>query len=109
MNDRTPGARPALSAADIAAELNVSRSVAYEIVRECRHVRFGRLLRVPRAAFDEWLAAHTFQPFGPRSLPVRLQATIVVRPSAPRRPTTEGSLIRPIVPRTKPLRERGTR
>jgi len=41
-----------LTAKDIAEELGVSRSLAYEIVRECARVVAGRTIRVSRAAFD---------------------------------------------------------
>ena len=47
-----------LTAGDIAARLGVSRSRIYQLVDDhtipC--VRFGRSIRVPRLAWDAWLA-----------------------------------------------------
>ena len=47
-------AKKYLSPKDIANELGVSRSRAYEIVRECRRLVIGRSLRVTRETFDAW-------------------------------------------------------
>jgi hypothetical protein len=44
-----------LTAADIACELQVSRAHAYRIIRNLVHFRAGRILRVPRAAFEVYL------------------------------------------------------
>ena len=47
-----------LTAEDIAARLGVSRSRVYQLVddRTIPCVRFGRSIRVPRLAWDAWLA-----------------------------------------------------
>ena len=44
-----------LTIADISAELQVSRSQARRIVRELLHYQVGRIIRVPRAAFEVYL------------------------------------------------------
>lgn len=51
MSKQTP--KGALSARDIGSDLGVSLTRAYEIVRECDHIRIGeRGLRVPREAYE---------------------------------------------------------
>jgi len=48
-----------MRAKDVIAELGVSKSRAYEIMRECSHVRFGRSVRVSRESLARWLAENT--------------------------------------------------
>jgi hypothetical protein len=46
----------------IAEILGVSRSHAYEIARQCVHLKAGRTVRVPESAWKGWLAAHLRPP-----------------------------------------------
>lgn len=47
---------------DIAAMLNISRTSAYNIVKEghFKVVRVGNAIRISKKSFDEWLDAQTF-------------------------------------------------
>jgi hypothetical protein len=51
-----------LRAEDIANELDVSRTRAYEIMRECTRVVTGRSVRVTPQAFAAWKERHTLGP-----------------------------------------------
>ncbi len=51
-----------LSPRDIAEEIGVSRSRAYEIARECTRIVVGRTIRVSRQAFDAWKKRHEESP-----------------------------------------------
>lgn len=52
-----------VSAAQVEAELGVSRSRAYQILRELPRVRTGkRGVRVSESAFRNWVMAHTEDP-----------------------------------------------
>jgi len=51
-----------LTADDIAAEIGVSRSRAYEIMKECQRLVTGRTIRVSRPAFEAWKRRHEEQP-----------------------------------------------
>lgn len=51
-----------LRAQDIADELGVSRTRAYEIMHECTRVLAGRSIRVTPQAFAAWKERHTWQP-----------------------------------------------
>jgi excisionase family DNA binding protein len=46
------------SVEEVAAQLGVSRGLAYELARrgEIPVLKLGRRMVIPRAAFDEWLA-----------------------------------------------------
>jgi excisionase family DNA binding protein len=48
-----------LTPAEVQAYLNISRNTVYELLRrnEIPHVRFGRLIRVPKAALCKSAAA----------------------------------------------------
>lgn len=51
-----------LTAAEIAAELHVSRRTAYDWIRRMPgRVYIGRTVRVPRWALDRFLEAHTWR------------------------------------------------
>lgn len=70
-----------LTAADVAAELQVSRRTAHGLMKQMTHVYAGRLLRVSRIAFDDWLAAQQREPIGVpfvgarfRTVPARMRA-----------------------------------
>jgi hypothetical protein len=109
-----------LSAKDIARELGISRSAAYEVIRQMPHVRCGRVVRVSSQAFARWRELNTVQPWQSStkdrvartggSGSVRASAAVVTRQAAPigRRPKLQlvtpsaAPSIRPIVPRTKP-------
>lgn len=45
---------------EVAAYLRVDKAAVYEMIRDgaLRHVRIGRLIRVPQSALDEFLAGH---------------------------------------------------
>jgi excisionase family DNA binding protein len=49
--------RMALTVEEAAAQLGVSRSLAYELVRsgDLPHIRVGNLVRVPRLALERWI------------------------------------------------------
>ena len=55
------GERALLRAAEVAEILGVGRWKAYELMatNELPVVRIGRLVRVPRAALDQWIADRT--------------------------------------------------
>jgi excisionase family DNA binding protein len=55
-----------MTAVEVAAELGVSKSTAYKLMREMGRVRVGRVVRVKRDAFDAWVASHT-EPRPPRA------------------------------------------
>jgi excisionase family DNA binding protein len=46
-----------LTVAELALRLGISRGTAYELVRSGRipYVRFGRVIKIPSAALDEWV------------------------------------------------------
>ena len=50
-----------LTVAEMARRLGIGRNTAYELVRAGRipHVRFGRVIKVPAAALDEWVRRET--------------------------------------------------
>ena len=50
-----------LTVAEMARRLGIGRTMAYELIRAGRipHVRFGRVIKVPAAAFDEWVRRET--------------------------------------------------
>lgn len=49
--------RLTLSVAEAAALLGVGRNHLYMLINEGQipHVRFGRLIKIPRSALEEWL------------------------------------------------------
>lgn len=51
---------PAYKVTEVAAYLRVDKAAVYEMIRDgaLRHVRIGRLIRVPQPALDEFLAGH---------------------------------------------------
>ena len=50
-----------LTVAEMARRLGIGRTMAYEFLRAGRipHVRFGRVIKMPAAAFDEWVRRET--------------------------------------------------
>jgi hypothetical protein len=86
-------AREYLSPKDIATELGVSRSRAYEIARECRRLVFGRTVRVSREAFEAWKQRHEEQP---------VRHWCERPPDSSARDTDTNPFLKPILPRTKP-------
>lgn len=64
-----------LSPKQIAERLSVSRSRAYEIAAECRHVKAGRNVRVEASSFGQWLERHTVAPAPQRAAPTRALET----------------------------------
>lgn len=56
-----------MTAAEVAGALGVSKTTAYKLMREMGRVRIGRVVRVQREAFDQWVASHT----EPRPTPKR--------------------------------------
>lgn len=48
-----------MTAVEVAAELSVSKSTAYKLMRALGRVRVGRVVRVKREAFEAWVASHT--------------------------------------------------
>lgn len=100
--------RAMLAAADLAAELNVSRAAAYRLMKRMTHVKLGGSVRVTREALNDFIAASTRTPapaagaFTP-ARPWRARP----RPApAPEPRASDGTVpkwrSRPIVPRTKP-------
>lgn len=53
-----------LSVAEAAHLLGVGRNHLYDMVAagEIPHVRFGRLIKIPRASLEEWLATQAVAP-----------------------------------------------
>lgn len=104
-----------LSAKDVARELGIGRSSAYRIMREMPHLEHGKILRVTAVAFAQWCERQTRPPVEPwRPLPVphvrvparsRVQSDSLIRPIVPRtkpRSAAPDTLIRHTLPRTKP-------
>lgn len=106
---------------DIAAALSVSRSYAYEVVRQMPRVKVGSAVRVSESAFASWLEARTVQPSPAPAAPARRQEArpwnkrreVPAEPAGPpirrRRPRSDAErealaraepLIRPTRPRT---------
>lgn len=58
-----PNAVPLLTIPEVASRLRISRNLAYELAArgELPHIRLGRVIRVPRAALEDWIAASTVQ------------------------------------------------
>jgi excisionase family DNA binding protein len=48
-----------LAVSEIAFRLGVSRARAYQVIRECTRIKYGRSVRVPESAFQQWLEEHT--------------------------------------------------
>ena len=57
-----------LTIPDIAAELQISRSAAYELSKKLIRFKFGRIVRVPRASFEAFLKRHEIEP-SPSNVP----------------------------------------
>lgn len=57
----SPAYPMALKGAEVAAALGISRSLAYEWMANgtLPVIRIGKVLRVPRAALEEWLRVQT--------------------------------------------------
>ncbi|GEM_PF-5981132 len=57
-----------LSAVDVAEELGISRSRAYEIIQQCPRLIAGRTVRVRRSDLERWIRQHEQNPitFAPR-------------------------------------------
>ena len=94
-----------LSPADVAAELRLSRSRAYEIVRECTRIVAGRTIRVSRESFEAWKRGHEQEPQRRAEASAMRQAARAWKPQ--RLPkaaisSEENPFFRPIVPRTGP-------
>jgi predicted DNA-binding transcriptional regulator AlpA len=51
-----------LTAEDIMVKLGISRSRAYEVMREMPRVKFGKSVRVSEAELERWLKQRTIQP-----------------------------------------------
>lgn len=94
-----------LTAKEVSAELRLSRSATYELMRRMEHVQLGGRIRVTREALDAFIAANTRTPAPAAGAftPARPQRPRPVRPTAT---ATDGPVPkwrqRPIVPRTKP-------
>lgn len=66
---------------EIAEELKVSRSRAYDIAHECTRLVDGRSIRVSRASFDIWKKLRTCQPLPSSSAAISGGATSALRPA----------------------------
>lgn len=67
--ERPKAVRPVLlKAEDVAAQLGLSVSQAYRLMRSgrLRTVRFGGTVRVSQDAIDEFVREHTEEPLGPK-------------------------------------------
>lgn len=114
-----------LTPKDIATELQVSRSRAYEIARECKRIVAGRTIRVSRASFEAWKRNHEEPPCVNLSTSAARSGGVVFgtlpavdtsrfRPgvASAERPVSGGKnwnaspSRQPIKPRTRPLSER---
>lgn len=84
---------------EIAAELRISRSAAYELSKKLVRLKVGRIVRVSRASFEAFIAAHEVEPYKQKVL----QTTSSAR-GPKRRPgrTDSEPPIRLTYPRTKP-------
>jgi len=89
-----------LTAKDIMADLQVSRSTAYTIMREMDPIQVGRSLRVSRANYAAWQASKR------EEWQARNPARTVTSKQRSHRPgkssDNASALIPPIVPRTRP-------
>jgi hypothetical protein len=112
-----------LSAKDIARELGISRSAAYEVMHQMPFVKCGRSVRVSSQAFARWRERNTVQPWQSSinvpeartggSASVRASVAVASRQGAQAKQRRRLQLvsssaapsIRPIVPRTKPRSE----
>jgi hypothetical protein len=102
-----------LSADDIAKRLGVSRSRAFEIMRDMSRLKIGRSVRVSVEALAAWERRVTIgpgcgstsaaRPIGASSTAnaSRSRRRTVKRPSVPSGTSNAAPLIRPIVPRTR--------
>jgi len=59
LHEPNPG--PLLTIPEVASRLRISRNLAYELAArgELPHIRLGRVIRVPRDALEDWIAAST--------------------------------------------------
>ncbi len=50
-----------LTVTELAEKLRIGRNHAYELVRrnEIPHIRLGNVIRIPRHAFEQWIADRT--------------------------------------------------
>jgi excisionase family DNA binding protein len=92
-----PPAEPLLTVDDVARELKVPRSTAYEYMAQMTRVLAGRHVRVTRAALDAWIASHTREPPAPRHAGPRPPVSGASRPpkvhvTYPRRRRTGGDV-----------------
>lgn len=88
-----------LTANDIAERLQVSRSTAYRIARECSHVRMGpmgRAVRVTEEALTQYLERRTVVPESATTANARTS-----RRATARHTSGTSDWLTPIVPRTK--------
>lgn len=81
MNEQSPqnGHGPDLLTVPEAAKvLRISRNLAYELVtrHEIPAVRLGRVIRIPRAALDDWIATQAASTAGTSTEPHHQQRLI---------------------------------
>lgn len=94
---------PSLSAKNIATELSISRSAAYEIMKEMPRLVHRRTVRVSRSDFEEWRARHTVEPVSNTTAKTVRRSVRTKSSRGPRHAeSNSASPIRLIVPRTKP-------
>jgi predicted DNA-binding transcriptional regulator AlpA len=93
-------ARSYLSPAEVAKDLGVSRSLAYDLVRQMGPLHIGRSLRVSRQSYEKWLAAHCTPSTTTSGL--RSVGLVPIDPWIARMAQGSKASTRPIVPRTKP-------
>lgn len=55
-----------LTVPEAARLLRISRNLAYELIVQGRlpHVRFGRVIRIPRSRLEEWILEEALLPKG---------------------------------------------
>jgi hypothetical protein len=92
--------KQSLRAKDIAAELAISRSSAYEVMQEMPRLVHRGKVSVARDAFEEWRAKHTVEPSAGATGLIRGGSR--GRLMATRKVASAAAHTRPIVPRTKP-------
>lgn len=87
-----------LTVPEVAEILRVPVRTAYALVRTMRHIKIGRLVRVPRAALDEWLRERETEPLTAETV-LRLGRPFPARRVRPRIESELPRLTRPTQPR----------
>ena len=102
--DESRRAAKYLTARDVADELGVGLTKAYEILKQCTHLVTGHTIRVSRAHFEAWKRRHEELPADPpreaRPLQGVARRAAAVSFTASTRTLSEG-LLKPYKPRPR--------